>query len=139
MAWGFNKVFLLGRLGADPDIRFTANGTCVANFPLATNRRFKRNDQWEEATDWHNVVAWGRLADVVNQYLRKGNLIFIEGELRTRSWIDKNNNKRSTIEVHTQNLQMLDSRGEKEYSAVQDWHVEADNITPPSFEDDVPF
>lgn len=133
MARGLNKVFLIGRLGADPEIRYTPNGTGVANFRIATNRSVKRNDQWEEVTDWHRIVAWDRLAETVSQYLRKGSLVFIEGELRTRSWEDKDGNKRYTTEVFARSMQMLDSKGERERE-VSDFEV-----GPPPIEDDVPF
>ncbi|MEF3169544.1 MAG: single-stranded DNA-binding protein [Deltaproteobacteria bacterium] len=133
MARGLNKVLLIGRLGADPEIRYTQSGTGVATFRIATNRSIKRNDQWEEVTDWHRIVAWDRLAETVSQYLKKGSLVFIEGELRTRAWEDKDGNKRYTTEVFARNMQMLDSRGEKDRES-PDFEV-----GPPPIEDDVPF
>ncbi|MGC9023052.1 MAG: single-stranded DNA-binding protein, partial [Dissulfurimicrobium sp.] len=78
MARGLNKVMLIGRLGADPEIRYTQDGTPVANLRLATNRAVKKGEQWEEETDWHRVIAWRRLAEICERYLNKGSLIYVE-------------------------------------------------------------
>jgi len=89
MAKSLNKVMLIGRLGADPEIRYTADGTAVANFRMATNRPVKREDQWEEGEpDWHRIVAWRRLAEICGEYLSKGSNVYVEGRLSTRSWED---------------------------------------------------
>ncbi len=112
MAKGLNKVLLIGRLGADPEIRYTSDGTAVANFSIATNRPIKRGEQWEEETDWHKIVAWKRLAEVCSEYLRKGSNIYVEGQLRTRSWEDRDGNKRWTTEVVARDMMMLDSKVE---------------------------
>lgn len=133
MAKGLNKVLLIGRLGADPEIRYTPSGSAVANFRLATNRSVKRNEQWEEETDWHRIVAWDRLAETASQYLRKGSHVFVEGQLRTRSWDDRDGNKRYTTEVFARDIQILDSKGGKE-AQTSDYEIG----TPP-VEDDVPF
>ena len=136
MARGLNKVLLIGRLGADPEIRYTNDGTAVANFRLATNRPVKRGDQWEEETDWHRVVVWGRQAEVCSQYLGKGRLVFVEGSLRTRSWEDQDGNKRWITEVHARDVQMLDSKGERAEPAASDLEPPIPPMPP---EDDVPF
>lgn len=106
-----NKVILVGNLGRDPEIRYTQQGTAVANFSLATTNRFKnRSGEMEERTEWHRVVAWDKLAEICGQYLSKGRQVYIEGRLQTREWEDKDGNKRSTTEVVTQTMQMLGRR-----------------------------
>ncbi len=106
-----NRVFLIGRLGRDPETRHTQNGTAVANFTLATNERWVDSQgNRQERTEWHNIVVWGKLADICSQYLRKGRLVFIEGRLQTREWEDRDGNKRRTTEIVASNMQMLESR-----------------------------
>jgi single-strand DNA-binding protein len=107
-----NKVFLIGNLGRDPEVRSTPSGQPVASFSVATSRRWKdRDGNRQEQTEWHNVVCWGKLAEVAGQYLTKGKQVFIEGRLQTRSWDDKNSGeKRYKTEVICENFQMLGSR-----------------------------
>jgi len=106
-----NKVILVGNLGRDPEIRYTQQGTAVANFSLATTNRFKsRSGEMEERTEWHRIVAWDKLAEICGQYLAKGRQVYIEGRLQTREWEDKDGNKRSTTEVVAQTMQMLGRR-----------------------------
>ena len=133
MARGLNKVMLIGRLGSDPEIRYTQDGTPVANFSLATDSPIKRGDQWETETEWHRIVAWRRLAEICSEYLGKGSLVYVEGRLRTRSWEDKDGNKRWTTEIIARDLQMLGSRP----SAGEG----SGDLQPPEppIEDDVPF
>ncbi len=137
MARGLNKVFLIGNLGADPEIRYTGDGTAVANFRLATGRPVKRGDEWEQETDWHRVVAWRRLAEVAGQYLRKGSLVFVEGSLRTRSWEDQDGNKRWITEVHARDIQMLGPKEGRQEPGVSDLEPPIPPLPPE--EDDVPF
>lgn len=134
MARGLNKVMLIGRLGADPEIRYTPDGTPVVNFSLATDSPVKRNDQWETETEWHRVVAWRRLAEICNEYLSKGRLVYVEGKLRTRSWEDRDGNKRWTTEIIARDIQILDTKGAVEGAGDTD-------LAPPEppIEDDVPF
>ncbi len=105
-----NKVMLIGNLGADPEVRYTSDGTAVANFNLATTKRWS-NQQGEkqEKTEWHRIVAWRRLGEICGEYLSKGKQVYIEGELQTRSWEDKDGNKRWTTEIVASNMQMLGS------------------------------
>ena len=111
-ARGVNKVILIGNLGSDPELRQTPSGTSVATFTLATNEAWNDKDgQKQERTEWHRVVAWGRLAEICGQYLHKGRQVYIEGRLTTRSWEDKQGNQRKTTEVIAQNMQMLGGRG----------------------------
>jgi single-strand DNA-binding protein len=103
-----NKVILIGNLGKDPDLRYTPGGAAVVNFPIATNERWKdKNGQPQERTEWHNIVLWGRLAEIANDYLKKGSSVYIEGRLQTRSWDDRDGNKRYTTEVVGNQMQML--------------------------------
>jgi single-strand DNA-binding protein len=109
-----NKVILIGNLGADPELRHTATGTTVANFSLATKDAWTGKDgNKEERTEWHRIVAWGRLGEICGEYLTKGKQVYVEGRLQTQSWEDKDGKKRYTTEVVAQTLQMLGSAGER--------------------------
>ena len=109
MAKGVNKVILLGRLGGDPESR-PAGTTTVANFTIATSEKYKdKQDQWQERTEWHRIVAWGKLADICAQYLHKGSQVYVEGKLQTRSW-EKEGVKQYTTEVVINEMQMLDGK-----------------------------
>jgi len=111
---GVNKVILVGNLGSDPTVRFAANGTAVANFNIATTERFNNKaGEREERTEWHRVVAWGRLAEICQQYLKKGKQVYIEGRLQTRQWEDQQGQKRYTTEVVARDMQMLGRVGDQ--------------------------
>ena len=114
MAKSVNKVILIGNLGKDPEIKFTPNGTQVAKFSLATNERFKDKDgQWQDRTEWHNIVAWARLAEVVGQYVKKGSKLYIEGRIQTSSWDDRETGqKKYRTEIIASDLVLLSGRGE---------------------------
>ncbi len=113
MARGINKAILIGNLGNDPDIRYTASGTAIANISLATAEswRDKESGEQQERTEWHRVVFFGRLAEIVGEYLRKGSQVYVEGRIQTRKWQDKEGNDRYTTEVVANEMQMLGSRG----------------------------
>lgn len=103
-----NKVILIGNLGKDPELRYTPGGAAVVNFPIATNERWKDKDgNQQERTEWHNIVLWGRLAEIANDYLKKGSSVYIEGRLQTRNWEDRDGNKRYTTEIVGNQMQML--------------------------------
>jgi single-strand DNA-binding protein len=106
-----NKVILLGHLGKDAETRYTASGSAVSNFSLATNRRWKdqQSGEWKEETEWHNIVLWK--SENLQNYLQKGKQVYIEGRLQTRSWEDKDGNKRYTTEVVAENLILLSGSG----------------------------
>ena len=106
---GVNKVILVGRLGKDPEVRHLESGAAVANFTMATTESYRDRNTGErkDITDWHNIVLWRGLADVAEKYLKKGNLIYVEGKLKTRSWEDKDGNTRYTTEVVGDNMTML--------------------------------
>ncbi len=113
MARSVNKVILIGNLGNDPELRYTPNGTAVCNFRLATNESYKdQNGQLVERTEWHNVVTWGRLAEICGEYLRKGSRVYIEGSLQTRSYEDREGNTRYVTEIKARDMMMLDARGD---------------------------
>ncbi len=109
---GVNKVILVGNLGKDPEVRYLESGVAVANFPIATSETYKDRNTGERITqtEWHNVVLWRGLAEVAEKYLKKGNQVYIEGKLRTRSWEDQNGNTRYTTEVVGDNMTMLGRR-----------------------------
>ncbi|MDR9414923.1 MAG: single-stranded DNA-binding protein [Gracilimonas sp.] len=105
-----NKAMIIGNLGQDPEVRYTQNNTAVATLSIATGERYKdSNGEWQERTEWHRVVAWGRTAEVCQQYLTKGSKVYIEGPIQTRSWEDKEGQKRYTTEVKALRMVMLDS------------------------------
>lgn len=103
-----NKVIILGNLGADPELRYSASGAAVCNFRVATNERWTDKDgTTQERTEWHKVVVWGRQAENCEKYLAKGRQVYVEGRLQTREWDDKDGNKRHTTEVVAQSVQFL--------------------------------
>jgi single-strand DNA-binding protein len=105
---GVNKVILIGNVGKDPEIRHMENGTSKATFPLATTETYRdREGQRMEQTEWHNIVLWRGLADLAEKYIRKGKQLYIEGKLRTRSWEDRDGNKRYTTEIIADNITLL--------------------------------
>src|SRR3989338_8404978 len=105
---GVNKVILIGNLGKDPEIRYTPQGAAVCNFSIATSRAWKDKDgNKKEETDWHNIVAFGKLAEICGEYLSKGRQIYIEGRIQTRAWDDKDGNKRYTTEIVANTVQFL--------------------------------
>jgi len=115
---GINKAILIGNLGRDPEIRQLENGAKVASFSLATSESYRTKDGTKiEQTEWHNVVLWRGLAEVAEKYLRKGNTIYLEGKIRTRSWEDKEGNKRYTTEIIGENMTMLSKREQGETSS----------------------
>lgn len=107
-----NKVILVGNVGQDPEVKYTAGGVPVAKLSLATNERFKdRNDQWQDRTEWHSVVAWQRLAEIVGEYVRKGSKLYVEGKLQTSTWEDKQNGgKKYRTDIVARDLVLLGSR-----------------------------
>jgi len=109
---GVNKAIILGNLGRDPEMRTTQSGQQVANFSVATSRKYKQGEEWKEETEWHKVVAWGRLAEICGQYLQKGKQVYIEGRIQTRKWQDKDGQDRWTTEIVAQEMQMLGRAGE---------------------------
>ncbi|TVQ12601.1 MAG: single-stranded DNA-binding protein [Balneolaceae bacterium] len=108
-----NKVMIIGHLGADPDVRYSQNNTAIATLSVATNERYKdQNGDWQESTEWHRIVAFGRIAEVCQEYVKKGSKIYVEGSLQTRSWEDKDGVKKYTTEIKARTLFMLDGKGD---------------------------
>ena len=138
---GVNKVILVGNLGRDPEVRYIKDGTAVANLRLATSETWNdQNGQKQERTEWHRIVAWGKLAEIAKEYMSKGRQIYVEGKLQTRSWDDRDGNKRYTTEIKADQIIMLGTRGDSAGGR--------DTPTPPpepaaapfeAKEDDVPF
>jgi len=114
MANSVNKVILIGNLGKDPEVKYTPSGTAMAKFSLATNERYKdKNGEMQERTEWHNIVAWQRTAEIAGEYLKKGRSVYIEGRIQTRSWEDKQSGqKKYMTEIVASNLVLLGGRGE---------------------------
>lgn len=112
MARGVNKVILVGNLGQDPEVRYTANGAAVANITIATSEQWtdKQSGQKQEKTEWHRVVLFGRLGEIAGEYLRKGSQVYLEGKLQTRKWQDQNGQDRYTTEIVANEMQMLGGR-----------------------------
>jgi single-strand DNA-binding protein len=134
-----NKVILIGNLGRDPELRYTPGGQAVTSFRIATTDRWRDKDgQNQERTEWHNIVAWGRQAEIINESLKKGSPVYIEGRLQTRSWEDKDGNKRYITEIVTQRLQFLGRRAPEEGESPAPPETEAPEA-PAGEEDDLPF
>ena len=140
-----NKVILLGHLGADPEVRYTQGGTAVANLRIATNESYTDRNSGEkvEKTEWHRVVAWGKLAEIVGQYLAKGRQVYIEGQLQTRQWQDKEGNTRYSTEVRVSDMVMLGGRGAGGTSegapAEEPQYAPVGGGDAPPTDDDLPF
>jgi single-strand DNA-binding protein len=113
MARGVNKAILIGHLGADPETRYTPSGTAVANIRVATTEQWKdrQSGEQQERTEWHRIVAFNRLAEIIGEYLKKGSQVYIEGKLQTRKWQDQSGNDRYTTEIVANDMQMLGGRG----------------------------
>jgi single-strand DNA-binding protein len=108
-----NKVILVGRLGRDPETRYTGGGQAVANFSIATDETYKdKNGERQKRTEWHKIVVWGKQAEIAQQYLKKGSLVFIEGRIQSREWQDKEGQKRTSFEIVASNFRMLGGRSD---------------------------
>jgi single-strand DNA-binding protein len=154
MARGVNKAILIGNLGADPDTRYMPSGSAVTNCRIATTEAWKDREtgDQQERTEWHNIVFFGRLAEIAGEYLRKGSQVYIEGRLRTRKWQDREGNDRWTTEINADQMQMLGGRpGAGAPAATPSSRSEAPAQAPAApapapaaaqaeeFEDDIPF
>ncbi|MFZ1977648.1 MAG: single-stranded DNA-binding protein [Bacteroidota bacterium] len=135
-----NKVILIGNLGQDPELRYTSGGVAVATFSLATNENWKDQDgNAQEKTQWHNLVAWRKLAEICGEYLKKGSKVYIEGRLQYRNYDDKNGVKRYVTEIVIDQMLMLDSKGAS--SGASDFvpAARSEEPAPPEKADDLPF
>ena len=135
-----NKVILIGNLGADPEVRYTQNGTAVANFRIATTETWKKDGEKEEQTEWHRIVTFARLAEICGEYLSKGSKVYIEGRIQTRKWEDRDGNPRYTTEIVAREMKMLSPRGAAEGGQAGASQPEEPPLPDvPPMEDDVPF
>jgi single-strand DNA-binding protein len=152
MARGVNKAILIGNLGRDPEVRYSPNGAAIANVTIATTESWKDKNTGEkqEKTEWHRVVFFGRLAEIVGEYLKKGSQVFVEGRLQTRKWQDRDGNDRYTTEIVANEMQMLGSRGgggappdnynqDQTYGGAQSSPQPAAAGGGDEFDDDIPF
>ena len=142
---GINKVILVGNLGQDPDVKYTAGGTAVTTLSIATSESWKDKDTGneQERTEWHRVVLWRRLAEIAGEYLKKGSKVYIEGSLQTRKW-EQDGVTRYTTEINARDIQFLDSRGSSNNSDAYDQSPpesqEPQDVSQSSIEDDdIPF
>ncbi len=138
---GVNKVILIGYLGANPEVKYLNNGTTVANFRMATTENWvNRSGEKTTLTEWHRIVTFGRLAEICGEYLNKGKQVYIEGRLRTRTWEDKDGNKRSTTEIVATRMQMLGTAPGAPTEAIDSGKdFEAESEIPHGPDEDVPF
>jgi single-strand DNA-binding protein len=154
VARGINKVILVGNLGKDPELSYLPSGQSVAKFSLATSRSYKdKNGELKEETEWHNIVAWGKLGEICAQYLTKGRQAYIEGRIQSRTWEGRDGNKRTSVDIVASDMQMLGGRGEGGGSAekpsrtVASEHSSAPSMdegsqetgAPEITDDDIPF
>ena len=145
MARSLNKVMLIGNLGRDPELRYTTSGTAVATFTLATNDSWKDADgNMQERTEWHNIVAWKKLAEICGEWLKKGKKVYIEGRIQTRSYDDKNTGtKRYITEIVAEDMLMLDSKGSTERDTREpsgsQTATSAETAQAGKVDDDLPF
>ena len=133
-----NKAILVGNLGADPEVRYTTSGKAVATFNVATKQWAGKDAEKEGKTEWHRIVAWERLAEICGEYLKKGSQVYIEGRIQTRSWEDRDGNKRYTTEIVAQTMQMLGSTGRQaKTESIEGRFPQEEPISIP--DDDIPF
>lgn len=135
-----NKAILVGYLGRDPEVRYTPSGTAVANFTIATTENWTNKEgQKESHTEWHRIVAWGRLGEICGEYLSKGRLVYIEGRIKTNEWEDQEGNKRQTKEIVATNMTMLGPRGAAEPISEETSAPVPEPAVKEPTEDDIPF
>jgi single-strand DNA-binding protein len=145
MGKSINKVILVGRLGRDPELKYTASGTPFCRFSMATDDSWtdKGSGERTERTEWHNIVVWDKLAEICNNYLTKGKLVYIEGSLQTREWDDQEGNKRKTTEIRARDMMMLGGPGEgggsRRPSGPSPGAGESPGGGSPITDDDIPF
>lgn len=144
MSSSINKAIIVGRLGQDPELKFTPGGAAVAKFSIATDESFKNKaGEKQQKTEWHNIVAWGKLAEICGQYLAKGKLVYVEGRMQSRKWEDQGGNKKTSFEIVATHMTMLGSkednpagRPENERPAVKQQAASEPPINDP---DEIPF
>lgn len=141
MAKSINKVILIGRLGRDPELKYTASGTAYCRFSMATDDVWtdRASGERKEKTEWHNIVAWERLAEICGQYLAKGRMVYIEGQIQSRQWEDQDGNKRMSFEVRARDMVMLGGGGDGRSGGGGSSSESASSSDAPITDDDIPF
>jgi single-strand DNA-binding protein len=136
-----NKVIVIGNLGNDPETRYLDNGKCLTTISVATSESWKdkQTGERQETTEWHRIVAFGPVAEIMGKYLTKGSKVYIEGQLKTRKWIDKEGTDRYTTEIVVRDMQMLSPKGEGSQGAAQAPQTAQSTPPAPDFADDIPF
>ena len=135
-----NKVILIGNLGQDPEARFTPQGTAVSNLSIATNESWKdQSGEMQDRTEWHRVVMYGRMAETATEYMKKGQMVYVEGRLHTREWEDQNQIKRKTTEIRCDNLTMLGRRSDTPAGQSQGAMSPSPSAPDSEVDDDLPF
>ncbi len=137
-----NKVMLIGNVGQDPTVRYLDTGVCVATFSLATTERgysLPNGTQVPDRTEWHNIVVWRKQAEFVEKYVRKGDRVFVEGKIQSRSYDDKQGVRRYVVEIMTDNLELLTSRQQASQQSTPSQSASADVVTPQGNSDEYPF
>jgi len=136
-----NKVLLIGRLGKDPETRYTSEGSAVCNFSVATSESWKDKNSGEkkEATEWHRISAFGKLAEICGQYLKSGSLVYVEGKITTRKWKDKEGNDRYSTEIRADQMKMLGGKGDQESAPASKQSEAAKGGSMADMESDIPF
>jgi single-strand DNA-binding protein len=133
-----NKVMLIGNLGADPEVRYTPSGTKVTSFRIATSEKRKDKDgNRQEHTEWHQIITFGKLADICGEYLAKGKQVYVEGRIQTRSWEDRDGQKRSTTEIIASDMKMLGGKGGAKAKTAEPGAAPPYSVNEP--DDDIPF
>jgi single-strand DNA-binding protein len=144
MAKNINKVILIGNVGKDPEVKYTPSGVAVAKFSLATNEKFKdKSGEWQERTEWHNILAWQRLAEIVGEYIHKGAKLYIEGKLQTSIWEDRNNGeKKYRVEIVAREIVLLGTReaaSDGDQNASEQERAPAHAGVAENTDEDIPF
>jgi single-strand DNA-binding protein len=135
-----NKAILVGRLGADPEVRYTPDGTMITNFRMATDEQWKdKNGEKVQKTEWHRIVTYRKLAEICGKYLHKGSLVYVEGRIQTRAWEDKEGVKRYTTEITASDMRMLDSKSQRGGDGTDEPPLSHSAADAPLSDEDVPF
>jgi len=139
MAKSLNRVTLLGRLGKDPELSYVPSGAAVCKFSMATSRSFKKGDEWKEETDWHNIVCWGKTAEAAGTYLTKGSQVYAEGRIQTRSYEDRDGNKKYVTEIIADSVIFLGGKQSGSQSDAAESTRQSAYSSSEITDDDIPF
>ncbi|MBE8162510.1 MAG: single-stranded DNA-binding protein [Bdellovibrionaceae bacterium] len=136
-----NKAMIIGRLGNNPEVKTISTGNTVANFSIATSENWLKDGEKQERTEWHRIVVWGKMADICGKYLSKGSSVYVEGRIQTRSWEDKDGQKRYTTEINAQRVQFLDTKKSQNATTSTEDHFTPAVSAEPQFDagEEIPF